>query len=69
MARPRKFFTVFHNGQITAIVEGLAAARAIPRDSFTAYLPFPSRLAAEEFAAWHEYMWWKRLNTTGGTAS
>lgn len=63
MARPRKWYVVFRHGSVAGIVHGIKAALTIRRDSYRAYLPFRDRHAAEEFAAWHEYMMWSRLVT------
>lgn len=68
MARPKKWFVVFLNGSVRAIVHGQAAALKLKRDSYYAFLTFTDRHAAEEFAAWHEYMVWSRLVTPASRA-
>lgn len=63
MARPKKWFVVYRGGSVSAIVQGQKAALRLKRDSYYAFTTFPDRHAAEEFAAWHEYMVWSRLVT------
>lgn len=63
MSRPRKYYVVFRHGSVAGIVQGITAALRVKRDSYRAYLPFKDRHAAEEYAAWHEYMVWSRLVT------
>lgn len=49
--RPRGYYAVFAEGYVRQIVEGAAEARSLTPDR--AYKRFTTRIAAEEFAAWH----------------
>lgn len=53
MARPRKFYVIWENGQAVRVVEGRPNNYAGPRN-------FTDRLAAEEYAMWwnHEHPLW-----------
>lgn len=51
MGRPMKFYVVWDWGRVVGIVEGLAAAK----EKGPSYRAFPTRLKAEEYAAWWDY--------------
>lgn len=50
MARPRKFYIYFVEGYARTIIEGSKAAKLAK-----ACVPHRTRLAAEEYASWHNY--------------
>lgn len=53
--RPRAFYAVYNDGRVTAIIKGAMEARKL--SPHRAYKPFPTKTAAEEYAAWWNYEW------------
>ena len=53
--RPKKYYPVFSNGHVIAIAHGLREAREYGMYSHCSLFSFVTRLAAEEYSAWHNY--------------
>lgn len=59
MARPRKFYVIYRDGQAVTVAHGLVEATRLGRPP--SGLGYNTQLEAEERAAWHNHEhtpWW-----------